>query len=61
VSLHALKAASFARLGDMQSAQAAAAQVRRFNPYFQPRFVGERFARAEDAERLRSALVDAGL
>jgi adenylate cyclase len=61
VSLHAIKAASFSRLDDRESATAAAAQVRRYNPYYQTRFAGERFARSEDRERFRSALADAGL
>jgi TolB-like protein/DNA-binding winged helix-turn-helix (wHTH) protein/Flp pilus assembly protein TadD len=61
VSLHAVKAASFARLGDLQAARESAAQVRRFNPYYQTRFAGERFARAEDRLSFRSALLEAGL
>ena len=61
VSLHALRAAALARMGEAGQAREAAAQVRRVNPHFDVKFVGDRFLRAEHRENYRAALRDAGL
>ena len=61
VSLHALKAASHAQLGEEAAAGEAAHQVRRFNPYYQTRFAGERFLRQDHRDKFRLALQKAGL
>ncbi|MEO5677746.1 MAG: winged helix-turn-helix domain-containing protein [Usitatibacter sp.] len=61
VSLHALRAASFSQLGDRARAREAAAQVRRYNPYYDVRFAAERFASPEHQEKFRNALREAGL
>ena len=61
VGLHAAKAASYAQLGNDAQAREAAAQVKRFNPYYQTRFAGERFLKQEHKDKYRLALQRAGL
>ncbi len=61
VNLHALRAASFVRMGETDQARRAAAQVRRVNPHFDVTFVGDRFLRVEHRDNFRAALRDAGL
>ena len=61
VALHALRAASLVRMGEAERAREAAAQVRRVNPHYDVKFVGDRFLRAEHRETFRAALRDAGL
>ncbi len=61
VGLHAAKAASYSQLGDEKQAREAAEQVRRFNPYYQTRFAGERFLKQEHKDKYRLALQKAGL
>ena len=61
VGLHAAKAAAYVQLGDETRAREAAAQVKRFNPYYQTRFAGERFLKQEHRDRYRLALQKAGL
>ena len=61
VSMHAMRAASYSQLGDAAQAREAAAQVRRYNPYYDVRFAAERFASAEHKAKFRDALRAAGL
>jgi len=59
--LHAVRAASFAKLGDIDAARKAAADVRRFSPFFQVEVFGTRFVQAEPRQRAQEALRLAGL
>ena len=61
IGLNAAKAAAYAQLGDEAGARAAAEQVRRYNPFFRTRFVGDRFLKQEHKDKYRLALQKAGL
>ena len=59
--LHAIRAATFAELGNLDEARAEATKVRKFNPYFQIEEVGTRFRRAEHQAKIQEGLRKAGL
>ena len=61
VSLHALRAATLAQLGNSEDATRAAEQVRRFSPKFEIERFGSRFAKPEYAAKLQDGLRKAGL
>ena len=61
VSLHALRAATLAQLGNSEDATRAAEQVRRFSPMFEIERFGSRFAKPEYAAKLQDGLRKAGL
>jgi len=59
--LHAMRAAALAQLGRDPEARAAAEQVRRFNPLFDPDNFGSRFEDPAHTAKLRDGLRKAGL
>ncbi len=59
--LHAIRAASFARMGSPEKARDAAAQVRRLTPLFDPDDFGAFLGDAKHRESIREGLRGAGL
>jgi adenylate cyclase len=59
--LHAIRAATLARLGNATEAHRAADQVRRFSPYFRVEHFGTRFAKPEYKATLQEGARMAGL
>ena len=59
--LHAVRAATFAQLGDLDEARAEAALVRKKNPVFQVDQFGTRFKNAEHTVKIQAGLRKAGL
>ena len=59
--LHAMRAATFAQLGDLNEARGEAARVRALNPYFQVDQFGTRFRNAAHQAKIQAALRKAGL
>ena len=60
-SLGVILAAAFAQLGRDESADRAAAQVRRLDPFFETATYGTGFTVAEDREKIVAGLRKAGL
>lgn len=59
--LHAVRAASLAQMGDTADARSAAAQVRRYSPFFPTAEFGNRFVDPKHAAHLQEGLRKAGL
>lgn len=55
--LHAIRAASLAQAGDLGEARAAAARVRRFDPFFNPNDFGNRFVESKRKIHLQQGLL----
>lgn len=61
IALHIIRTAALSQMQEMEAARQSAAEVRRLNPYFDVKFVGSRFVKAEDRSRIQDALRRAGL
>lgn len=61
VSLHAIRAAAFAQLGDAEEARRAAEPVRRASPFFQVEQFATRFVNPEHTAKAQEGLRKAGL
>ncbi|HEV8689517.1 MAG TPA: tetratricopeptide repeat protein, partial [Ideonella sp.] len=59
--LHAMRAVSLAQLGDLEEAQRAAGDVKRYDPYFRSAEFGSRFVKPQDMAHLQEGLHKAGL
>lgn len=59
--LHAIRAASFVELGNIDEARAEAVQVRKISPFFQVERFGTRFRNPEHQARIQDGLRKAGL
>jgi len=59
--LHALRAATLAQIGDIESAHAAAAETLRLEPFFRGKDFGDRFADPQMMAHLQHGLRKAGL
>lgn len=59
--LHAIRAASFAELGNLEEARAEAAQVRKLSPLFEVERFGTRFQNPEHQAKIQAGLRKAGL
>ena len=60
-SLHAIRAATLAQMGNAEEARRAAEQVRRFSPQFSAEYFGTRFANPEHTAKLQEGARKAGL
>ncbi len=59
--LHAIRAASFVELGNIDEARAEAVQVRKMSPFFQVEQFGTRFKNPEHQAKIQNGLRKAGL
>jgi TolB-like protein/class 3 adenylate cyclase len=59
--LHAIRAATFAQLGNVAGARAEAEKVRKFNPHFQVEQFGTRFRNPKHQAKIQDGLRKAGL
>ena len=59
--LHAMRAATLVRTGQLEAARQSAAEVRRLQPNFPAAQFGNRFVAPATRERLQAALREAGL
>lgn len=61
IALRIIRTAALSQLGETEAARLSAQEVLRLNPYFDVKFVGSRFVKAEDQAKLQDSLRRAGL